>query len=87
LTHTFLVLVAVGLGQGVYRKLCTWIGGQRAEKFENHWRRLCCSRLTSLRGQTGDFYSTLLCIFCSAKSLVFHRCNFFCWTCKRCKHL
>jgi len=38
-THTFLVLVAVGLGHGVYRKLYTLIGGQRAETFENH-----CSR-------------------------------------------
>jgi len=37
LTRTFLVLVTVGLGHGVYRKLYTVIGGQRAEKFENHW--------------------------------------------------
>jgi len=36
LTHTFPVLVTVGLGDGVYRKLHTLIGGQRAEKFENH---------------------------------------------------
>jgi len=36
LAHTFLVLVTVGLGHGVYRKLYTLIGGQRAEKFENH---------------------------------------------------
>jgi len=36
LTHTLLVLVTVGLGHGVYRKLYTLIGGQRAEKFENH---------------------------------------------------
>jgi len=36
LTHTFLVSVTVGLDQGVYRKLYTLIGGQRAEKFENH---------------------------------------------------
>jgi len=35
--HTFLVLVTAGLGHGVYRKLYTLIGGQRAEKFENHW--------------------------------------------------
>ena len=34
--HTFFVLVTVGLGHGVYRKLYTLIGGQRAEKFENH---------------------------------------------------
>jgi len=27
LTHTFLVLVTVGLGHGVYRKLYTFIGG------------------------------------------------------------
>jgi len=40
LTHTILVLVTVGLGHGVYRKLCTLIGGQRAEKFENHWVRI-----------------------------------------------
>jgi len=33
LTHTFLVLVTVGLGHGVYRKV--YAGGQRAEKFEN----------------------------------------------------
>jgi len=31
------ILVTVGLGHGVYRKLYTLIGGQRAEKFENHW--------------------------------------------------
>jgi len=37
LTHTFLVLVTVGLGHGVYRKLHTLIGGQRAQKFENHY--------------------------------------------------
>jgi len=36
LTHTFLVLVTVRLGCGVYRKLYTLIGGQRTEKFENH---------------------------------------------------
>jgi len=37
--HTFLILVtvAVGLGHGVYRKSYTLIGGQREEKFENHW--------------------------------------------------
>jgi len=34
LTHTFLVLVTIGLGHGIYRKLYTVIGGQRAEKFE-----------------------------------------------------
>ena len=39
MTHTFLVLVTVGLGHGVYRKMYTFIGGQRAEKFENHWCR------------------------------------------------
>jgi len=39
LTHTFLVLVTVGLGHGVYRKLYTLIGGQREEKFANHWCR------------------------------------------------
>jgi len=42
LTHTFLVLVTVGLGHGVYRNLYTFTGGQRAEKFENH-----CYRRTS----------------------------------------
>jgi len=31
LTHIFLVLVTVGLGDGIYRKLHTLIGGQRAE--------------------------------------------------------
>jgi len=36
-THTFLVLVIVGLGHGVYRKLYTLIGGERAENSENHW--------------------------------------------------
>jgi len=36
LTHTFLVLVTVGVGHGFYRKLFTLIGGQRTEKFENH---------------------------------------------------
>ena len=39
LTHPFFVLVTVGLGHGVERKLYTLIGGQRAEKFENHWSR------------------------------------------------
>jgi len=33
---TFLVLVTVGLGHGVYGKLYALIGGQRAEKVENH---------------------------------------------------
>jgi len=33
----FFVLVTSGLGHGVYRKLYTLIGGQGAEKFENHW--------------------------------------------------
>ena len=42
LTHTILVLVAVGLGHGVYRKLYTLIGGHRSEKFENHWYRYFC---------------------------------------------
>jgi len=37
LTHPFFVSVTVGLGHGVDRKLYTSIGGQRAEKFENHW--------------------------------------------------
>jgi len=37
LTHTFLAIVTVGLGHGVDRKLYTLIGGQRAQKFENHW--------------------------------------------------
>jgi len=40
MTHTFLVLVTVGLGHGVYRKLYSLIGGQRAQKFENHCTRL-----------------------------------------------
>jgi len=37
LTHTILVLETVEFGHGVYRKMYTLIGGQRAEKFENHW--------------------------------------------------
>jgi len=37
LTHTFLVLVTVGISHGVYRQLYTLIGGQRAVKFENRW--------------------------------------------------
>jgi len=37
LIHTILVLVTVGLGNAVYIKLHILIGGQRAEKFENHW--------------------------------------------------
>jgi len=36
MTHTFLILVTVGLGHGVYRKLYTLNRGQRAETFENH---------------------------------------------------
>jgi len=39
LTRTFLVLVTVGLGHRVYRKLYTLIGGQRAVKFNNHCTR------------------------------------------------
>jgi len=31
------VLVTIGLGHGVYRKLYTLIGDQRAQKFENHY--------------------------------------------------
>jgi len=37
LTHPFFVLVTVGIGHGVDRKLYTVIGGQRAKKSENHW--------------------------------------------------
>jgi len=37
LTQTFLVLVTVGLGHGVYRKLYTLISGQRAQNFKNHY--------------------------------------------------
>jgi len=37
LAHTFLALVTVGVGHGVYRKLYTLIGSERAEKFANHW--------------------------------------------------
>jgi len=40
----FLALVTVGLSHGVYRRLYTLIGGQRAEKFENHWCNLTASR-------------------------------------------
>jgi len=43
LTHTFLVLVIVGLCHGVYGKWYKLIAGQRAEKFENH-----CTRPTAL---------------------------------------
>jgi len=38
----FLALISAGLGNRVYRKLYTLIGGQRAENFENHWSRLIC---------------------------------------------
>jgi len=48
LTHTNLVLVTVGLGHGVYRKLYTLIGGQRAEKLENHWLILYFHKLTDV---------------------------------------
>jgi len=41
LTHTFLVLVTVGLGHGAYRKLHALTEVQRAEKFENHCSRPC----------------------------------------------
>jgi len=37
LTLTLLVLVTVGLGHVVYRKLYSLIGSQRAKTFENHW--------------------------------------------------
>jgi len=47
LTHTFLVLVTVGLGHGVCRKLYTLFGGQHAGKFKNH-----CSRLKRLNPNT-----------------------------------
>jgi len=46
LTHIFLVLVTVGLGHGVYRKLYTLIGGQHADKFENHCTKRCQSWAT-----------------------------------------
>jgi len=55
LTHTILVLVTVGLGHGIYGTLYTFIGGQRAEKFENHW-----CRQTSLAWKKVSLYS--LCI-------------------------
>jgi len=42
LTQIFLVLVTLGLGHVVYRKLHTLIGGQREEKFDNH-----CSRCSA----------------------------------------
>jgi len=44
LTLTFLILETVWLGCGVYRKLHTLIGGQHAEKFENH-----CSRQITVK--------------------------------------
>jgi len=37
--------VTVGLGHGVYRQLFTLIGGQRAEKFENHCAKECHKKL------------------------------------------
>jgi len=46
LAHTNLVLVTVGLGDGVYSKLYTLIGGQRAEKFENHRSEVYCRSCT-----------------------------------------
>ena len=51
MTDTFLVLVTVGLGHEVYRKLYISIGGQRAEKFVKTCRKVCqfenhCSRAT-----------------------------------------
>jgi len=66
LTHTFLLSVTAGIGHGVYRKLYTLIGGQRAEKFENH----CCSRcqakfLTSAKFLTRNFWPIIVCqLFC-----------------------
>jgi len=49
--------------------------------------RLCCSRLPSLSRQTGDFYSTLLCIFLFSEKFSFSQVqNFCCWVCERCKH-
>jgi len=46
--HTFLVLETVGLAHGVHRKLHILIGGQRAEKFENHWARVTFRLLISI---------------------------------------
>jgi len=43
LTHTFLVLVTIGLRHEVYRKFYTLVGGQHAEKFENH-----CSKCSTV---------------------------------------
>ena len=51
LTHTFLVLVTVGIVHGLYRKLYTLIGGQRAEKFENH----CFRRFLFSQSKMGHF--------------------------------
>jgi len=45
LAHIF-VLVTVGLSHGVYKKLYTSIGGQLAEKFENHWFRVWLASIT-----------------------------------------
>jgi len=52
LTHTFLAIVTVGLGHGVYRTLYTLIGGQRAEKVENHW-----STVITLTGKSANTVS------------------------------
>jgi len=54
LTHTIVVLVTDGLGHGVYRKLYTLIGGQRAKKFENYW-----FKRTELNND--EFYCILIC--------------------------
>jgi len=48
LTHPFFVLVTVGLGHGVDRKLYTLFGGQRADKFENHWPKPCTVMIRKL---------------------------------------
>jgi len=53
LTHTFFVLVTVGLGHGVYRKLHTLIGVQRAEQFEKHWfKKTVCKLIQPLKKLT-----------------------------------
>jgi len=60
LTHTFFVLVTVGLGHGVYRKLHILIGGQRAETMrttevneDGHRIKNVCIQLLAQQGIKG----------------------------------
>ena len=65
--NKFLVLVTVGLGHGVYRKMYTFTGGQRAEKCENHCHRHTGSgvhRKFSWGGLVQD-HMVVICIWCA----------------------